>query len=192
MASFFFGPLLLTVSSCKKDNNAPPIENEEEIITDVFLIFTPAGGGMPMTVVAKDPDGEGPQSLQSLQDITLIQNTTYTLEVFLQNTLVGTDITTEVRKEKDEHMFFFEWPDGLFANPSGNGNVDNRNDLVNYKDQDGNGFPLGLSTSWETGGASFGRFRIVLKHQPSGIKTASSTVNDGETDVDLTWNLSVR
>ena len=34
-----------------------------------------------------------------------------------------------------------------------------------------------------------GTFRIVLKHQPD-IKSATSTVNDGGTDVDLTFGLN--
>jgi len=62
---------------------------------------------------------------------------------------------------------------------------------VNYNDFDGNNLPVGLSTTWETenaGGA--GTFQVILKHQPD-IKSATSTVNDGGTDVDLTWIVSI-
>jgi hypothetical protein len=102
------------------------------------------------------------------------------------------DITEEVREEADEHMFFFSWTDGLFSDPTGNGNVDNRADAVNYDDADGDGLPLGLNTTWSTGPASSGSFRVILKHQPDGIKTATSGSSDGDTDIDISWQISIR
>jgi hypothetical protein len=170
----------------------PPIENEEEIITDVILTFTPDGGSVPVTATAQDPDGEGPQDLEITRDIMLSPNTAYTLTIDLQNSIAGESITEEVEAEADEHLFFFEWTVGIFGDPPGNGNVDNRNDPVNYDDQDEYGLPLGLSTSWETGSAAMGVFTVILKHQPDDIKTAASTANDGETDVNLTWDITVQ
>jgi hypothetical protein len=182
---FGFGALLV---SCG-DDEAPEAENEEEIITDVTLTFTAAGE----TVVAsaQDPDGEGPLDIVVEDAISLSPNTTYTLTLDLQNSVEGESITEEIEEEDAEHMFFFGFTDGIFSDPTGNGNVDNRGDAVNYNDQDPNGFPVGLSTTWTTGDSGTGTFRVILKHQPD-IKSATSGSDDGESDIDLTWNISVQ
>ena len=173
-----------------EDPNAPPCENEEEIITDVTLTFTPVDGGNVFTAAAQDPDGPGPFPLQIISNIQLLESTEYEMSITLFNSIEGEDVTQEIMEEDDEHMIFFEWTEDIFASPEGNGNTDNRNDPVNYNDFDFNDLPVGLSTNWTTNEAmSDGTFRIVLKHQPD-IKSETSTVNDGGTDVDLTWNLS--
>ncbi|NJC26544.1 T9SS type A sorting domain-containing protein [Neolewinella antarctica] len=108
----------------------------------------------------------------------------------LTNSIEGEDITTEIMEEDDEHLFFFAFAEGVFSDPTGDGNIDNRADAVNYKDVDENGFPVGLSTNWTTQASmGGGEFRVVLKHQP-GIKSATSTTDDGGTDVDLTFTLN--
>ncbi len=172
------------------DPNAPPCENEEEIITDVTLTFTPVDGGDPVIATANDPDGSGPLDLQVDGDINLVESTEYTLTMELLNSIEGEDITEEIMEEDEEHMFFFAWTEGIFSDPMGDGNADNRADAVNYNDFDANGQPVGLSTDWTTSaGMTNGTFRVVLKHQP-GIKSATSTIADGGTDVDLTWNVN--
>jgi len=89
-------------------------------------------------------------------------------------------------------MFFFSFTDGIFSDPSGDGNVDNRSDPLNYNDQDANGLPVGLSTAWTAGGHTDtpGEFNIVLKHQPDGQKTSTSDASVGGTDVDITFPLA--
>ena len=115
-------------------------------------------------------------------------STEYQLSITLTNSIEGEDITEEIMEEDDEHMFFFEWTDDMFADPNGNGNADNRDDAVNYVDFDENNLPVGLLTDWTTKlEMSTGTFRVVLKHQPD-IKSETSTIDDGGTDVDLTWN----
>ncbi|MBD3251013.1 T9SS type A sorting domain-containing protein, partial [Candidatus Uhrbacteria bacterium] len=173
---------------------APPCENEEEIITDVTLTFTPVDGGDPVIATANDPDGSGPLDLQVDGDINLVESTEYTLTMELLNSIEGEDITEEIMEEDEEHMFFFAFNDEVFTSPAGDGNVDNRDDMVNYNDFDSNGLPVGLSTDWTTECVEdmnlSGMFQVILKHQP-GVKSATSTVNDGGTDVDLTWNINV-
>jgi len=178
------------------DDDDPKKENTPELITEATLIFTPTGGGTTVTVTATDPDGEGVQDLTVDGPINLVVNKTYTLSIELINGLADPseeeyDITAEVEAEGDEHMFFYAWTNNVFSDPAGNGNVDNRADDVNYNDDDANGMPLGLSTSWTTvGSAVSGTFRIMLKHQPN-LKSASSTSNTGETDMDLTFTINV-
>lgn len=169
------------------DPDAPPCENEEEIITEVILTWTSELD----TVVARaqDPDGEGPLDLEILDEIDLLESTEYQLSIQVMNSIEGEDITEEIMQEADEHMFFFAFTEGIFSDPPGDGNVDSRGDSIHYLDFDENDLPVGLSTQWSTQTAmGNGTFRIVLKHQPD-VKSATSTIDDGGTDIDLTFNL---
>lgn len=171
------------------DVAAPECENEEEVIDKVTLTFTPEGGGSPVVAIATDPDGPGPQDLQ-VEDINLIESTTYELAITAENTIEGEDITEEIEEEDEEHQFYFAWTGDIFTDPTGDGNIDNSNDPVNYNDQDENGLPVGLSTTWTTNvNMSAGTFRVALKHQPD-IKSNTSTFEDGGTDLDITWNVN--
>lgn len=182
------------LGSC--DDDDPKKEDTPELITEATLTFTPTGGGTTVTVTATDPDGEGVQDLTVDGPINLALNKTYALNVELINGLADPtepeyDITAEVEEEGDEHMFFFAWTNNVFSDPDGNGNVDNRADDVNYNDEDDNGLPIGLSTSWTTvASAASGTFRIMLKHQPD-LKSASSTSSTGESDIDLAFTINV-
>lgn len=167
-------------------------EEEEEVINQILVTFTPEEGEA-VTATWFDEDGEGVGS-PAIEDIELVEGTTYEMSITLSNTL-GTeveDVTAEIQEEDDEHMFFFSFTDGIFSDPTGDGNVDSRNDPLNYNDQDDNGLPVGLSTTWTAGGHTDtpGEFNIVLKHQP-GQKSATSDVSTGGTDVDITFPLSI-
>ena len=184
---------VLTMASC--DDNDPVKEDVPVLITKATLTFTPSGGGTAVVATATDPDGEGVQDIVVDGAINLTSGTTYTLTISLINELADPsdeeyNIDEEVEEEGDEHMFFFGWTDGLFSDPTGNGNIDSRADAVNYQDQDENGLPLGLETTWTAGAASAGTFRVVLKHQPE-LKTAVSDANTGESDLDVTFDLNV-
>lgn len=183
-------------TSC--DEEEPAKEDTPELISKVTLTFTPVGiVADSIVVTATDLDGIGIQDIKPDKEIELDINTTYTLTIELINGLLdstepGYNITNEVQEEGAEHMFFFSWT-GALANPTGNGNIDNRNDPVNFNDEDENGLPLGLSTNWTTIGevSTDKKFRIVLKHQPE-LKSTSSTVEDGETDIDLEFTIKTK
>ncbi|ELR72842.1 hypothetical protein C900_00803 [Fulvivirga imtechensis AK7] len=189
--SVFILSALFILAGCG-DDDAPEAENEEEVINEVSLVFTPVDGGTTLTFNYVDPDGEG-TAAPTQDKITLAANTEYTLNVFLKNTVgdADEDITEEVSEEGEEHMLFYGWTEGLFATPAGNGNIDNRSDNVAYVDFDVNGLPVGLETKWKTGDAATGSFRLVLKHQPD-VKSATSTVSDGESDIDLDWEIEIQ
>ena len=184
---------LLFLGSCSKDDPKP--ENIPEAITKATFKFTPAAGAS-VTVTATDPDGDGPLPRTLSGPINLVKNVSYTLSITLINELAKPtdpeyDITEEVEEEGDEHMFFFAWTNNTFSSPTGNGNVDNRSDAVNYNDSDSKGQPLGLETSWTTINATgSGTFQVILKHQPD-LKSATSKSTDGESDLDVTFNLTV-
>jgi hypothetical protein len=190
--------LLVLFAGCGDD---PAKENTPELITQVKLTFTPVAGGSVVVITATDPDGAGPQDLVADGPIMLTQSTTYDLSIELINGLLdpsddGYDITEEIEEEADEHQFFFRFSDGVFSSPTGTGNIkDNASTPtgpINYQDEDVNGKPLGLLTQWVTDNVTVSgkSFRIVLKHQP-GIKSATSTSLDGETDLDITFALAV-
>lgn len=177
------------------DDDEPVKENVPELITEVRLTFTPNDGGAAVVASATDPDGQGIQPVQVDEPIVLDASTSYSLSISLINGLADPtdaeyDISDEVLEEAEEHMFFFSWTNNVFADPVGNGNIDNREDAVNYDDEDADGLPLGLTTSWTTADASSGNFRIILKHQPD-LKSASSDSDTGETDLDITFPITV-
>lgn len=185
----------VTFIACSPD---PEKENIPELITKVTLTFT-ATGEAPIVVTATDPDGEGVQNLVVDGEIELKANTEYLLELELINGLAtpgsdAYDITAEVEAEGDEHQFYFEWTAGLFSTPEGNGNLDNGADPVDYSGAanslDENGLPLGITTSWFTAGSGTGTFRTVLKHQP-GLKVESGSSTLGETDLDVSFSISI-
>ena len=194
MKNYLLSGLLLSgilLSSCG-DDDVPGKENEEEIINEITLTFSPEGGGQDIVATYIDADGEGVEN-PVLTEIDLLINTTYILSLTLENTLESPseDITEEVKEEGDEHQFFFSWTTGVFSNPTGTGNI-NTQGTVEYQDEDGNGNPIGLSTKWTTSDSASqgGSFQILLQHQPN-IKTATSTSSDGETDINQTWIINI-
>ena len=192
---FVFSAGMLLLAGCDEDD--PKKEDTPELITKATLTFTPTGGGAAVVVSATDPDGEGVQDIRVDGAINLAANRAYTLSITLINGLADPseeeyNITKEVEEEGDEHMFFFGWSNGVFTNPTGNGNIDARADAVNYLDEDEGGLPIGLSTSWTTGASvSNAKFRVILKHQPDQ-KTATSGSQVGESDLDIEFTLNVQ
>lgn len=188
---FAFG---LGFTACSDDDEAPDEEEGVEVITNLTLRFTPAGSGAAVTAEAIDPDGAGSAPLEVQGPINLAAGTEYTLTFDIINALDPNDpedIGEEIAEEDDEHQFFFAFTDGIFTDPTGNGNIDNAADAINYNDEDGNGCALGLSTSWTTSDMQSGTFTVRLQHQPD-IKTCSTGANDGDTDFNVQFTLNVQ
>ena len=184
---------LVIFTACEDDDVVPEEEEEMEVITDVTLVFTSDAGAV-VTASAQDPDGEGVQELVVKDEIKLQSGTTYTLTFDIMNNLEspGEDIGDEIAEEDDEHQLFFAWTEGAFSNPTGNGNIDNASDPVNYNDADGNGSALGLNTSWTAGDpTTAASFTVRLQHQPD-VKTSTSGANDGDTDFELQFRLTIQ
>lgn len=194
LIAFLFTTIIVT--SCSNDDDVPEEEDELEVITDVTLVFTnTADANDVVEATAQDPDGLGIQELVILDEIDLDADKTYTLtfEIFNNLETPGEDIGDEILEEDNEHQFFFSFSDDAFTNPSGNGNIDTASDAISYNDQDENGNPVGLSTTWTTAttGLSGGAFTVRLKHQPD-VKTSTSGANDGETDFNLPFVLNIQ
>jgi len=189
---------VIIIIGCSKDDDvAPEEENEVEVFTDVTLLFTnTADVNDVVTASAQDPDGTGIQELQILDAITLAADTEYTLTYEILNALDPADIEdigSEILEEDNEHQFFFSFTENVFANPTGNGNIDAAADPINYNDADENGNPVGLSSTWTTSStaSSGASFTVRLQHQPD-VKTATSGSNDGDTDFALTFALNIK
>jgi len=186
----------ITISSCSDDDDVPPDEDDLEVITDVTLVFTnDADSNDVVMASAQDPDGLGAMELEVLDPINLSASTSYTLsfEIFNNLETPGEDIGEEILDEDNEHQFFFSFSTDAFVSPSGNGNVDTASDPLDYDDQDENGNPVGLSTSWTTPAIplSGGTFTARLQHQPD-LKSATTGATDGDTDFNLEFVLNIQ
>lgn len=156
------------------DKNDPEPEQDEEVITTMTLIMVPVGGGSNVTATFRDPDGPGGQAPTLHDEIRLRPNTTYntTISVLDESKNPSENITEEIRTKGAEHEFFFQPSSGL-------------NLTVTKTDMDVNNRPIGLSSRFVTTGASVGNLVITLKHQPNNLKTNTSTIATGTTDIEV-------
>ncbi|TGE26357.1 hypothetical protein [Hymenobacter metallicola] len=170
-------PLL---GACDKDNEEPTPDEDNEQITTVRYELTPVGGGTPVTVQYRDPDGDG-GTAPTIGTLTLAAGTTYTGKLVLLDETKNPVVVTsdEVKEEADEHLFFFE--------PS------NVNLTISRTDKDEKGLEVGLETRVVAGAANAatttGTLKITLRHQP-GAK--NGTFAPGDTDVEVNFPTAVR
>ena len=167
-------------TSCESDDDTI-IPNEEELITTVNYILTPAEGES-ITLSFQDLDGDGGEE-PTINVDTLASNQTYTGSLLLLNESESPaeNISDEVEEEDQEHQFFFaSTTSGL---------------TISYNDEDANGNPLGLSTTITTGEAGSGTVTVTLRHEPnksaSGVSDGDITNAGGETDIEVTYPIHV-
>lgn len=162
-------------------------DNPEEVITTVTLTFTPDGGGNPVEATYRDLNPDDAEPPELFEEIVLDSGNTYTLTLTLLNETDAPpeNVTDEISEEDDEHQFFFQGPAvGSLV-------------TVDYADMDENGLPVGLVNNVQatTAGTEPEGFRVILKHQPPEggvpVKTMNSGINDGGTDVDLAFDITV-
>ncbi len=177
----FAGFSFIFLSACSEDTPDPV--NEEEVITTLRITFT-AEGEDPVSFEWKDLDGEGGNP-PVIDPITLDASKTYTASILLldENQAVNLlsesyNITLEIEEEADEHQFFYTISGGLNLTHS-------------YDDADTGGNPIGIANEFLTGAASTGTLRITLKHQP-GLKSSTTGINDGETDIEADFNVTIQ
>ena len=173
---------------CKKDKVDPLIPpapiNEEELITDAYIIFTDAGGNTYEWHAATDEGfghdhggGEHEEGEIHIHGDTLPAGTVLQAEIILLNRSVSPidTISHEVLAEGDEHQFFFI-PEGIDASFS-------------YLDQDEDGLPIGLLSQWTTGAAGSGEVKVFLRHglnkSAAGVSNGDMTNAGGSTDLEI-------
>jgi hypothetical protein len=161
---------MLLLGGCKKEGE----NNDEEVITTIMMHFTPAGGGPMLMYSYDDPDGDGGNA-PTIQDIVLQPNTTYNVSVeFLDKTKnPDLDITEEVEEEGEAHRIYFE--------PSTGSNI-----TISNLDNDADGLPLGLNSTWTTGAAATGTVKVTLRHYGGNPpnKAANDDVNSNKSSTD--------
>lgn len=178
-----FAIAFLALSSCGNDDDCVDCGGGEEVITTLNLTLTPTTGDV-VTMSFQDLDGDGGND-PTITNGTLQANMTYTgsIEVLNESESPAEDITAEIMTEDDEHQFFFVIGSSL-------------NLTVAYGDQDGNGNPLGLATTVTTTDASSGSLTVTLRHQPdktaSGVSDGDITNAGGETDIEVTFDVTVQ
>lgn len=175
--------LALVLSSCKKKKDDPIIPNEEEVITSLNYTLSPNGGETPVVLSFQDLDGDGGNA-PIITGGTLDSNKTYTGSLVLLNEQENPagDITAEILEEDEDHQFFFQ------TNIAGL--------TVAYSDQDEDGNPVGLQSTATTTGTGNGTVTVILRHEPNksatGVVSGDITNAGGETDIEVTFNVTVQ
>jgi hypothetical protein len=168
--------LVITFQSCDTEDPKPP--NEEEVITTLTVTLTPGDGGMPVILSFFDEDGEN-GSAEPVETISgsLRVGTSYSAQIQLLNETVTPpiDVSEEVEEEGNDHLFCF----------SASGDLS-----IEYEDEDDQGLPLGLSTTWLPGEAGQQEVTIILRHQ-AGTKNGQCP-GTGETDLEVSFGFIVQ
>ena len=181
-ASLFLALLLaapLAFTECSKKDPEP--EEDNELITTVIYALTPATGSTApaATITWEDLDGAGGAApVITGGPLTLRANTTYTGTVTLldKTKTPAANITDEVAKEKEDHLFIYEpTPANLVT--------------VTRTDRDAKNLEVGLTTRVATTAAATGTLKITLRHQPG---TKDGTAGPGDVDVAATVPLVVQ
>lgn len=182
---FIFIALVFSTSlffiACEKDD--PEIQNEEELITTLLFHLTPNDGGNTITLSFRDLDGDG-GNLPIITGGILAANKTYTgmLELLNETVSPAEDISDEIAEEDAEHQFFYQ--------------TTIPNLEITYSDQDADGNPVGLNCTVMTGAAATGTITVILRHEPdkfaSGVSAGNITNAGGETDIQVTFPLTVQ
>jgi len=175
--SLLLNATLFTVS-CKDEEVA--VEEENELITTVKLNFT--SGGITQSFNYSDPDGDGGKA-PTIDAISLKPNTTYTLtiEVLDESKMPVGNITDEIKKESDEHLFVYTpTPNSLLT--------------YVYGDKDANNFGIGITGSTKTNTAGTGKLKVQLRHQPpiNGKASKDGTPTPGSDDINIDFNVTVQ
>jgi hypothetical protein len=180
-SSILLFAVLFSFTACEQDD--PEVPNEEELITTLTYTLVPKSGGAPVVFIFQDLDGDG-GSAPIITTGNLAANTAYDGMIILLNEeeTPPENISEEVAEEDDEHQFFFQTT------------VPGLN--IAYEDADDDGNPIGLATTLTTGDAADGTMTIILRHEPdkeaTGVANGSITNAGGETDIEVTFNVSVQ
>ncbi len=193
--TILFALSISCATACGDEVENPDQKDEEEVITTVELTLTPQGGGDAVVASFVDADGEGGAD-PVITNPTLAASTTYDVSVRLLNETVEAsdddyDIGAEIAEEAEDHQLFYGGSavtGGLLTWTYGDVESD-------YTENTGDDLPVGLAGTLTTGAAGTGQLTVTLQHQPPVndvlVKTSTSGVADGDTDVAVTFEVVV-
>lgn len=174
--------LAALVAGCEDgDVTAPPDDHEHEAITTVLLkVANKTDASDTATVRFLDADGDGGLAPVLPGRLSLRSGATYSASLrFLDQSNPSDvhDLNEEIGGgEADDHRVFWVSKRGSVA--------------ATITDKDPGGLLLGLEADLVVSGSGADTLRVVLRHLP-GIKTASSTITDGETDADIDFPVTI-
>ena len=206
------GLMALVLNSCDKEEQvvAPSIDNEA--LTTVQLKLTNVDDASDTTSAQweqlLDSNGNPEPVDVSKANLTLKANTTYSAEIVILDKSQDPvfNVSDEIKERANYHIFFFQplpTNEPLVIPAPTDGDVypapiptpvpdgDPLNLSVTITDQDTNNppLPVGLESKFETGAASTGWLRVVLRHQPN---VKDGTYAPGSTDLDVGFNVTIR
>jgi hypothetical protein len=179
LLSLAVAAIILSVSSCKKNDDELPEVEENELITTVRLKFTNKANASDVKLFTwKDPDGQGGNN-PVIDEIVLAANSVYKMEIdaILNEAETPTgNIRGEVAEEADDHLFVFKpAPANIIT--------------ITITDKDSKNLPVGLASDAVTTATGTGTLQVILRHQPD---SKNGTEAPGSTDLDATFNVKVQ
>ncbi|SHJ29969.1 hypothetical protein SAMN02745146_2810 [Hymenobacter daecheongensis DSM 21074] len=171
----------LAFAACSDDKDDPEPEEDNELITTVTYTLTPvAGSSAPAaTITWEDLDGAGGAApVITGGPLALRAGTTYTGTITLldKTKTPAANVTDEVAKEKEDHLFLYEPAPTVLLS-------------ITRTDKDSKNLEVGLTTRLVTTTAATGTLKITLRHQPG---TKNGNASPGDTDVEATVPVAVQ
>ncbi|MGB5981272.1 MAG: type 1 periplasmic binding fold superfamily protein [Nonlabens sp.] len=169
----------LLTFSCSDDDDVSAVNEEEVITTVTYELVNVSDSNNVVTLVSFDEDGDaGPLAPQLSVTGTIMSGATYEGEVEFFNAIANENVTEEVEEESLEHEVFYSFTGSIasiFKDDLDSGQVN----------------PLGLETEFVAGVAGPATLTITLVHEPMKPNNGTVADADGETDVEVTFNLTV-
>ena len=172
--------LLFIFSACSDDDTPPAPVDEEEVITTLIVSLTNNNTGEQIELRSQDLDGDGPNApvIQVSGNLTVASTYNGTIELLNETVSPADNIHEEVLAEGTEHQFFYTQGGGL-------------NISTQYSDVDNNGNPIGLAFTLATTAPSQGTLTFTLRHEPLKPNDGSLSGAGGETDISVSFPITV-
>lgn len=183
---FLFVGLVAVAAACGDDDDTEMEGEEEELITTVNVTFASA---TEMLMGTADLDEDGTATITDPGPLDANTDYAISIDILNESETPVEDVTEEIREEAEEHQIFYV--------PSGDLSVmvtDVESDYENGN-QVGDDLPVGLAATLTTSTAESATLRITLRHLPPindmVQKTANTMITDGESDFDISFDITV-
>ncbi len=183
---FLFVGLVAVAAACSDDDDTDGAETDQELITSVNLILTSASETL---MGSADLQDDGTFAITSPNPLDANTDYAISFEILNEEEDPVEDVTEEIREEAEEHQIFYVTTGDLSVVVT-----DTEADYENGN-MEGDDLPVGLAATLTTSIAESATLRATLRHLPpvNGVpqKTANTVITDGESDFDLTFDITV-